>query len=210
MTRTTACRWMFAAVLVTALPYASAAQRLAGPNPSGPVPAPVNLDTTGLFVTKFVKVGDDVFMGGQPTERALRELRAQGVTTIVNLRAPDEMTGVKFDEVALVSELGMKYVYIPLRGTAEYPYTPSALTEFSAAMSAADGKILLHCASAARASQLWAAYLIQERGMQAATVVEQVRQVDLMMSTGRPGVKQALEEFLGREVPELKQHPRKP
>jgi protein tyrosine phosphatase (PTP) superfamily phosphohydrolase (DUF442 family) len=48
----------------------------------------VNLDTTGLFQAKFVSVGDDMFIGGQPTEKALRELRAKGVTTLVNLRMP--------------------------------------------------------------------------------------------------------------------------
>lgn len=203
-------QWMLAAVLVAAIPHLSGAQRLVGPNPSGPVPAPVNLDMTGLFATKFVKIGDDLFMGGQPTERALREMRSQGVTTVVNLRVPEEMARVQFDESALVRELGMQYVYIPLRGTAEYPYTPGALAEFTAAMSAADGKVLLHCASTARTSQLWAAYLIQERGMPAGTVIDQMRQVDLMTAVARPGVKQAVEEFLGREVPELRQPPRKP
>jgi hypothetical protein len=63
----------------------------------------VPLDTTGMFMAKFVKVGDDVFIGGQPTEKALRDLRAQGVTTVVNFRTPEEMTrSVKFDEAALV------------------------------------------------------------------------------------------------------------
>ncbi|HMF88247.1 MAG TPA: hypothetical protein VK575_09215, partial [Gemmatimonadaceae bacterium] len=56
------------------------AQRLTGPQPTGNVPAPVALDTRGLFQDKFARVGDDVFIGGQPTERALRELRDQGVT----------------------------------------------------------------------------------------------------------------------------------
>src|SRR5689334_4596 len=75
------------------------AQKLTGPNPTGAPPNPVELDLTGLFQAKFVKVGDDVFIGGQPTERALRELKAQGVTTVVNLRSPQEMqTDVKYDE----------------------------------------------------------------------------------------------------------------
>jgi len=209
-TGTATRRLMLAAVLVAAIPHVAGAQRVAGPNPSGPVPAPVNLDTTGLFAIKFVKIGDDLFMGGQPTERALREMRAQGVTTVVNLRVPEEMTRVQFDESALVRELGMKYVHIPLRGTAAYPYTPGALAEFAAAMSAADGKVLLHCASTARTSQLWAAYLIQERGMPAATVIEQMRNVDLMTAVGRTGEKQAVEQFLGREVPELRRRPLNP
>src|SRR5947209_7262762 len=69
----------------------AAAQRLTGANPTGPVPAPVALDTAGMFNSRFAKVGDDVFIGGQPTEKALRDLKAQGVTTVVNLRTPPEM-----------------------------------------------------------------------------------------------------------------------
>src|SRR5438128_2016147 len=84
--------------------------------------APVILDTAGMFQARFAKLGEDVFIGGQPTEKALRDLKAQGVTTVVNLRSPEEMkSAVKFDEAALVKQLGMRYVYIPMRGTAELP-----------------------------------------------------------------------------------------
>src|SRR5688500_7018960 len=116
------------------------AQRLTGPNPTGNVPAPVALDTRGLFQDKFARVGDDMFIGGQPTERALRELSAQGVTTVINLRSPPEMTRVPFDEAALVKELGMEYVYLPMRGSKEY--SPAALKSFATAMSSAKGKVL--------------------------------------------------------------------
>ena len=32
-----------------------------------------------------VQERDDMFIGGQPTEKALRDLKARGVTTVVNL-----------------------------------------------------------------------------------------------------------------------------
>ncbi|HJQ11183.1 MAG TPA: sulfur transferase domain-containing protein, partial [Gemmatimonadaceae bacterium] len=96
---------------------ASDAQRLTGKNPSGDVPDPVVLDTKGQFQDKFAQVGEDVFISGQPTEKALRDLAAQGVKTVVNLRTPPEMvTRVPFDEKALVSQLGMKYIHLPMRG----------------------------------------------------------------------------------------------
>src|SRR5215831_1032021 len=93
-------------------------QSILGKGKTGPVPDPVTLDAKGLFQDKFVSVGDDMFIGGQPTEQALRELHAKGVTTVVNLRMPEEMARVSFDEAALVKELGMTYVHIPMRGTA--------------------------------------------------------------------------------------------
>ena len=179
------------------------AQHLTGPNPTGVVPAPVALDTRGLFQDKFARVGDDVFIGGQPTERALRELREQGVTTVVNLRSPPEMKRVSFDEAALVKELGMEYVYLPMRGTPELPYSPAAVKAFAAAMSSAKGKVLLHCTIAWRASHLWAAYLIEYRNVPVATALEQTRMINLMDDHRMDGDKQPVEAFLGRSLPEV-------
>lgn len=179
------------------------AQRLTGPHPTGNVPAPVALDTRGLFQDKFARVGDDVFISGQPTERALRELRAQGVTTVVNLRSPPEMSRVPFDEAALVKELGMEYVYLPMRGTPELPYSPAAVKSFAAAMSNAKGKVLLHCTIAWRASHLWAAYLIQNRDVPVATALEQARTINLMDDHRMDGDRQPVEAFLGRSLPEV-------
>ena len=179
------------------------AQRLTGPDPKGIVPPPVALDTRGLFQDKFARVGDDVFIGGQPTERALRELSKQGVTTVVNLRSPPEMTRVPFDEAALVKELGMEYVYLPMRGTAELPYSPAAVKAFAAAMSNAKGKVLLHCTIAWRASHLWAAYLIQYRNVPVATALEQARMINLMDDHRMDGDRQPVELFLGRSLSEV-------
>lgn len=180
------------------------AQRLTGPHPTGDVPAPVALETKGLFQDKFARVGSDVFISGQPTERALRDLHAQGVTTVVNLRTPEEMSKrVPFDEAALVKELGMEYVYLPMRGTAEFPYSPEAVKSFAAAMSGAKGKVLLHCTIAWRASHLWAAYLIQYRGVPVATALQQARTINLMDDMRMDGDTQPVEAFLGRALPEV-------
>jgi len=184
------------------------AQRLTGPHPTGDVPAPVALETRGLFQEKFARVGSDMFISGQPTERALRDLRAQGVTTVVNLRTPEEMSKrVPFDEAALVKELGMEYVYLPMRGTAEFPYSPAAVKSFAAAMSGAKGKVLLHCTIAWRASHLWAAYLIQYRGVPVATALQQARTINLMDDMRMDEDRQPVEAFLGRSLPEVG-HPR--
>src|ERR1700680_3344658 len=181
MTRVNIMRLTVFAAMSVVMSGVCGAQRLTGPHPTGDVPAPVALDTHGQFQDKFVRVGDDVFITGQPTERALRDLRAQGVTTVVNLRTPEEMsTRVPFDEAALVKNLGMEYVYIPVRGNAEFPYSPAAVKSFAAAMRGAKGKVLLHCTIAWRASHLWAAYLIQYRDVPVATALQQARTINLM------------------------------
>jgi len=191
-------------VLAVSVTVSAGAQSVVGKDKTGPVPNPVNLEITGMFQAKFASVGDDMFIGGQPTEKALRDLRARGVTTVVNLRMPQEMAQVGFDEAALVKELGMKYVHIPMRGTPENPYGPKELDTFAAAMAAADGKVLLHCTIAWRASHLWAAYLIRERQVPVSTALTQTRSINLMddmrMGTGDT---QPLEGFLGRPIPEM-------
>ena len=196
-----------AAAILVALPLTVGAQNITGKNVTAPVPAPVNQDITGLFQAKFVTVGDDMFIGGQPTEKALRDLKARGVTTVVNLRMPQEMARVGFDEAALVKELGMKYVHIPMTGTPENPYGPAQLDTFAAAMAAADGKVLLHCTIAWRASHLWAAYLIRDRKMPVETALTQTRAINLMDNMRMGNGQQPLEGFLGRTVPEM-EHPK--
>jgi len=197
-----------ALAMTVALSSSAAAQSIVGPGKTGPVPNPVPLDITGLFQEKYASVGDDMFIGGQPTEKALRELKAKGVTTVVNLRMPQEMEQIGFDEAGLLKELGIKYVHIPMRGSPENPYGPKQLDQFTEVMNTATGKVLLHCTVAWRASHMWGAYLIRERKMPVATVVEQVRSINLRDDRPFNGV-QPIEGFLGRTLPEIK-HPQQP
>jgi uncharacterized protein (TIGR01244 family) len=204
MTSPSLYRYLLVSALTILIAIPAGAQSIVGKDKTGPVPNPVNLDPAGMFQAKFVSIGDDMFIAGQPTEKGIRELQAKGVTTIVNLRMPEEMARVGFDEAALVKELGMKYVHIPMRGTAANPYGPKELDTFTAAMAAADGKVLLHCTIAWRASHLWAAYLIRERKVPVATALAQTRMINLMddMRMGSAD-QQPLEGFLGHLVPEM-------
>lgn len=196
------CRTLAAAALAATIALPAGAQSVVGKGRTGPVPDPVNLDIIGMFQTKFVSVGDDLFIAGQPTEKALREMKAKGVTTVVNLRMPEEMARIGFDEAALVEQLGMKYVHIPMRGSADNPYGPKELDAFAAAIGAADGKVLLHCTVAWRASHLWAAYLIRDRQVPVASALAHTRMINLRDDMPVGG-QQPLEGFLGRTLPEM-------
>jgi len=190
-------------------PQAGVAQQFTRRAPITMVSAPVILDTTGLYLERAARVGEDIFVTGQPTERALRELREQGVTTVVNLRTPEEMTrNVKFDESALVASLGMQYVYLPVRGNDQYPYSPATLAKFADAVSNAKGKVLLHCTVAWRASHLWAAYLIN-RGIPVDSALANARAINLMDDhrMGQNG-RQPVEDFLDKALPTLGHPPR--
>jgi uncharacterized protein (TIGR01244 family) len=190
------------AVSIVTLALPAAGQRIAGTSHTGPAPDPVILPSDGLFQARFASVGDDLFIAGQPTEAALRELSAKGVTTVVNLRMPEEMAKVGFDEAALINELGLTYVHIPMRGTPENPYGPAELDRFATTLAAARGKVLLHCTVAWRASHLWAAYLIQYRKVPVPIALTQARAINLRDDQPYGGL-QPIEGFLGRSVPEL-------
>lgn len=194
-------RFVVAALLLSLSAGRGDAQKFVKQETIKSVPAPVLLDVAGMFQDKYAKVGDDLIIAGQPTEKALREMKAQGITTVVNLRSPSEMARIGFDESKLISDLGMKYVYIPVRGDAEFPYTPAALAKFTEVMRTNEGKVLLHCTVAWRASHLWGAYLIQQ-GVSPADALTHARAINLMDdhrmdSSGR----QPLELFLGKSVP---------
>ncbi|MGE0813818.1 MAG: sulfur transferase domain-containing protein [Vicinamibacterales bacterium] len=202
MIRTFLFRAAAVAVCTASLARPADAQHVVGPGGTGAVPDPVPLDITGRFQAKFASVGDDMFIGGQPTEQALRDLKAQGVTTVVNLRMPEEMARIGFDEAALLKDLGMTYVHLPMNGSAANPYGPEALDRFAAVMASARGKVLLHCTVAWRASHLWAAYLIRDRRMPVDTALSQARSINLRADAPF-GAQHPIEGFLGRTLPEL-------
>ena len=183
------------------------AQKSVGAKPLHSPPALELLDPKGLFLQRYAKVGDDLFIAGQPTEQALRNLKAQGVTTVINLRMPEEMAQVDFDEKRLVAELGMTYVHIPMRGgSGEMSYSPATLKKFTEALHAAEGKgkVLLHCTIAWRASHIWAAYLIQE-GVPEPEALQHARGINLMDEHRMDDSgQQPVEMFLGRLLSGIK------
>lgn len=141
-------------------------------------PLPVTLDREGFAV--MIADAGPVYIAGQPTEAALEAMDAEGVSTVINLRTADEMSNletVSFDEAAKVSELGMDYVQIE-QGPEE-TLTPAALDAFAAAMAEADGKVLVHCGSGVRASHMWAAYLVREKGLSMEEALAQAEAMNL-------------------------------
>jgi len=139
----------------------------------------IKLDTEG-FRTVLVQV-NNLYIAGQPEKKGLDKLKSLGVTTIINLRTDGEMNNrevVPYDEAAYIDSLKMKYVHIPLGGK-ENPYTPEALTIFNEAIEQSEGKVLLHCTVAWRASHLWTAYLVKYKGIDVDTAVALGKQINL-------------------------------
>lgn len=141
---------------------------------------PKPLDAEG-FREVFVQVAPKVYMAGQPDAAVWPKLKDMGVTTVVNLRTDMEMDNrevVPYDEAGAVAALSMTYVHLPSGGP-DTPYSPAVLDRFAQALEEADGKVLLHCTVAWRATHLWAAYLIKHQQVPFAEAIDIARQLNL-------------------------------
>jgi len=108
----------------------------------------------------------NIFIGGQPTLETLQWLKDEGVTLVVNLRSleeTEEFTKSSFNEEKVVRELGMHYVAIPMSGP--NAYNPLTLMSFSEAVKDHEGKLLIHCGGAGRATNMYMAYMVRYEGV---------------------------------------------
>jgi protein tyrosine phosphatase (PTP) superfamily phosphohydrolase (DUF442 family) len=111
-------------------------------------------------------VRDRVFITGQPSESEIGSLPKKGITSVFNVRSPEEMNDkvqLPFMEDSIVKSAGMQYIQVPIGGD-KYPYTPQVLDAFAKTMQLDTGKILLHCRSGARAAWVYAAYELKYLG----------------------------------------------
>ena len=98
-----------------------------------------------------------LYTAGQPAAGDWAAIKARGVRTVVNLRLPGELKGR--DEAAEVRAAGLRYVSIPVAGAGGID--DANAKALRAALDAADGPVLVHCASGNRVGGLLA--LMQAR-----------------------------------------------
>jgi uncharacterized protein (TIGR01244 family) len=106
--------------------------------------------------------------GGQPAMDAWRDLRAAGVTRVINLRPASEL-GSR-DEAAEVHASGMNFVQIDVAGPDDL--TADNATLLWQALQGDAGSVLVHCASGNRAGALLALAAAQVGGMSPQAALE--------------------------------------
>jgi uncharacterized protein (TIGR01244 family) len=135
-----------------------------------PFGSPLGAQAKSLPVVKLEGMKDvfqhgGVFVAGQPNLETLRALKEKGVKLVVNVRDEKEVkehANAAFQDEAMVKELGMAYLWLPLADKASY--TPAAVEHLAKAMNANPGKTLIHCAVGGRATVLYMAYLVRHGG----------------------------------------------
>jgi len=103
-----------------------------------------------------------LYFSGQPDDAAFAAAKANGVTTVINLRAPDELD---WDEAAAAKAAGIEYINIPvIRDTGDLDR--ESMSKISAAVTAQNGApVLLHCGRGQRATAWLAVHLVEDHKM---------------------------------------------
>lgn len=134
-----------------------------------------------------------VILAGQPNAEDFRRWHALGARHVLNVRTPEEMATLReagFDEPALLESLGMSYVHVPIGGKA-HPMRPEVVDALRDVLARDDAIVVLHCGSASRAGQVWAAHQVRDLGQEPTGVFRQLEPIGLwplplQMLTGIP------------------------
>ena len=102
-----------------------------------------------------------LYTAGQPAATDWPAIAARGVGTVIDLRAPGELKDR--NEAVEVRAAGMRYVSIPVAGAGGID--DANANALRAALDAADGPVLVHCASGNRAGGLLALMQAQSGAM---------------------------------------------
>ena len=106
--------------------------------------------------------------GGQPSLAQLDALAAQGVRTVIDLRAPGEDRG--YDEARELRQRGMNYLRLPITGAQDL--SPANAASLKTLLDASGQGVLLHCASGNRAGALLALMAAQQEQLAPAQALE--------------------------------------
>jgi protein tyrosine phosphatase (PTP) superfamily phosphohydrolase (DUF442 family) len=126
-------------------------------------------------VANVCQILDNVITGGQPNGQQLRALKDAGVGIVLDVRDPMEPRPV--DEAALVHQLGMEYVNIPVRsGLLDDP----TLDRILAVLRGAGGRtIFFHCGSGNRVGGALIPYFMLDQNMEEEDAIDQAMRVGL-------------------------------
>jgi len=126
-------------------------------------------------VANACQILPNVVTGGQPTADQLKALKAAGGDIVLDLRDPMEPRPV--DEAALVRELGMEYINIPVRAGSLDDTTLEHI--LGVLRGAGDRTVFFHCGSGSRVGGALIPYFILDQGLEEQDAVDQAMRVGL-------------------------------
>ena len=126
-------------------------------------------------VANACQILPSVITGGQPNALQLRALKEAGDAVVLDVRDPMESRPV--DEAALVKQLGMEYVNIPVRAGSLDDATLDRI--LAVLRGAGDRTVFFHCGSGNRVGGALIPYFMLDQGMEEEDAVDQAMRVGL-------------------------------
>jgi protein tyrosine phosphatase (PTP) superfamily phosphohydrolase (DUF442 family) len=126
-------------------------------------------------VANACQILPNVITGGQPTAQQLRALKDAGGGIVLDIRDPMESRPV--EEAALVRQLGMEYVNIPVRSGSLDDATLGRI--LAVLRDAGERTIFFHCGSGNRVGGALIPYFILDQGMEEQDAIDQAMRVGL-------------------------------
>jgi protein tyrosine phosphatase (PTP) superfamily phosphohydrolase (DUF442 family) len=112
-------------------------------------------------IHNFLRVDDQVWTGGQPTEQQLGAAAADGVRVVVNLATHDPRYSLP-DEAGLLHSLGLEYHHLPVDW--ERPLASDYAAFATVMRGLGDRRVLIHCAANYRVTAFFGLYALQHLG----------------------------------------------
>jgi protein tyrosine phosphatase (PTP) superfamily phosphohydrolase (DUF442 family) len=126
-------------------------------------------------VANACQILPNVITGGQPSAAQLRALKEAGGEIVLDVRDPMESRPV--DEAALVRELGMEYINVPVRAGS---LDDSTLERILAVLRRAGTRtVFFHCGSGNRVGGALIPFFILDQGLEEEEAIEQAMRVGL-------------------------------
>jgi protein tyrosine phosphatase (PTP) superfamily phosphohydrolase (DUF442 family) len=126
-------------------------------------------------VANACQILPNVITGGQPNAQQLRALMEAGGGIVLDIRDPMESRPV--DEPAVVQQLGMEYVNIPVRAGSLDDATLDRI--LAVLRGAGDRTVFFHCGSGNRVGGALIPYFMLDQGMTEEDAVDQAMRVGL-------------------------------
>jgi protein tyrosine phosphatase (PTP) superfamily phosphohydrolase (DUF442 family) len=126
-------------------------------------------------VANACQVLPHIITGGQPNAQQLRAFKEAGGGIVLDVRDPMESRPV--DEAALVQQLGMGYVNIPVRAGSLDDATLDRI--LAVLRGAGDQTVFFHCGSGNRVGGALIPYFMLDQRMEEEAAVEQAMRVGL-------------------------------
>lgn len=131
----------------------------AGAGDAEPAKGGTLVDLDAAVASGKVEPVDGLSTAGQPDEAGFRVFAENGYAAVIDLRTESEDRGL--DEAAVVEDLGMEYVSLPIGGS---DITFDKAAELRRLMDRYDEPVLLHCGSSNRVGALLALQEYAETG----------------------------------------------